>query len=142
LVLLVLLGGIAGTTWGLIEAKRQEGVAIEERDKKEEARTSEAEQRRRADANAAKANAMVYEYFTRVSENKLLKSSLPGLQPLRKELLEAALTYYKNFVAEQSGDPALKVELARAYYRMGRILRDIGGVPETEAMLRSSVTAW
>ncbi len=43
LVLLALLAGIAGTTWGLIEARRQEDIARKETLEKEKARQAEAE---------------------------------------------------------------------------------------------------
>src|SRR5262249_51410819 len=46
LVLVALLAGFAGTTWGLIEARRQEQLARAEADAKEQARAAEAEQRR------------------------------------------------------------------------------------------------
>ncbi len=48
---------------------------------------------RRADAEAslAQARGAVDEYLTTVSESTLLRSSTPGLQPLRRRLLEAAL---------------------------------------------------
>jgi eukaryotic-like serine/threonine-protein kinase len=44
LVVLTLVAGIAGTTWGLIEAKRHEKIARNEARKKEEARQAEAMQ--------------------------------------------------------------------------------------------------
>src|SRR5947209_977012 len=54
-VLLTLLGGIAGTAWGLVEARRQrDGAerarlqAVEERDAKEQARQAEEDQRQAA----------------------------------------------------------------------------------------------
>ena len=43
LVLFVLLAGMAGTTWGLFEARRQEQVARDETAEKEKARLAEAE---------------------------------------------------------------------------------------------------
>src|SRR5207344_3423845 len=43
LVLFALLAGMAGTTLGLIEAKKQEGIARAEAELKEEARKAEAE---------------------------------------------------------------------------------------------------
>jgi hypothetical protein len=56
LVLLALLAGIAGTTWGLIEARRQEGIAREETFEKEKARQAEAE--RAEGERVAKQNAL------------------------------------------------------------------------------------
>ena len=69
-------------------------------------------QRVRAEANYVEAQKQrdlarraVDEYFVQVSENTLLKSPLPGLQPLRKQLLESALKYYKEFVQPGSRRP-------------------------------------
>jgi serine/threonine protein kinase len=50
LILLALVGGIVGTTFGLIEARHQERVALTEVFEKEKARRAEAEQRSQADA--------------------------------------------------------------------------------------------
>jgi len=49
LVLFALLAGMAGTTWGLIEARRQEQIARDEATAKEQARQAEAEQREKAE---------------------------------------------------------------------------------------------
>jgi serine/threonine protein kinase/tetratricopeptide (TPR) repeat protein len=57
LVLVALLVGFAGTTWGLIEARRQEQIALKEAAAKEKARAAEAEQRQLAEANEQKARA-------------------------------------------------------------------------------------
>jgi serine/threonine protein kinase len=162
-VVVVLLAGIGGTVWWLLEAKRQEAQVIEEGNKKEIALRERATERDRAntnaaradinaaaananadraDANADRANATVAEYFTTVSENKLLKSPLPGLQPLRKELLLAALAHYQRFAAEQKDDPRVRVELARAYYRVGRIQADVGTRAEAEAAQRAALAVW
>lgn len=70
------------------------------------------EQRRRA-------HRVVDDYLTAVSENRLF--DVPGLQPLRKELLESALHYYQEFLLENSGDANLQVELAATYLRVGQI---------------------
>ncbi|HEY2148366.1 MAG TPA: tetratricopeptide repeat protein, partial [Pirellulales bacterium] len=59
------------------------------------------------------------DYFTQVSENKLL--DVPGLQPLRKELLESARDYYQKFLDEHAGDPTLQADVALAWYRVGRV---------------------
>jgi tetratricopeptide (TPR) repeat protein len=75
----------------------------------------------------------VDDYFTRISENTLLSSPVPGMQPLRKELLETALRYYRSFQAQSRDDPALRAELARAIDRVGRINESIGTNGETLA---------
>jgi serine/threonine protein kinase len=78
-----------------------------------------------AEANLQKARMAVEDYLTTVSENTLLKSSLPGLQPLRKELLQTALRYYQGFVRDHQDDPALRFELAAATFRVGVITAEI-----------------
>jgi serine/threonine-protein kinase len=99
-------------------------------------------QRDRADANFQKARQAVDDYLTRVSENKLLQSPLPGLQPLRRELLQAALSYYQDFAEEHQDDPALTAELARAYYRVGKITAEIGSQDEARAASATACGLW
>jgi tetratricopeptide (TPR) repeat protein len=99
------------------------------REQRDEAR----KQRGLAQEGFREARQAVDEYFTRVSENTLLDSPVPGMQPLRKELLETALRYYRRFQARSRDDPTLRVELARAIYRVGRINELIGRNEETLA---------
>ena len=61
----------------------------------------------------------VDKYFTRVSENTLLNQ--PGMQPLQRELLRDALTYYQQLAAEISDDESSEEELALALFRVGLI---------------------
>jgi hypothetical protein len=78
----------------------------------------------------------VDQYLTAVSESTLLKSPVPGLQPLRKELLELALAYYLDFLEQQGHDPALHAYVAAAYLRVGRITSEIGSKTEALASVR------
>ena len=61
----------------------------------------------------------VDDYFTFVSQTKLLDTS--GAQPLRRELLDLALNYYRDFAAERPHDPQALEDLAAAYFRVGTI---------------------
>src|SRR5262249_4506357 len=72
-----------------------------------------------AEANFRQARAAVDKYFTTVSESKLL--NVPGLQSLRKELLDAAQRYYRDFLRERGDDPSVRVEAASASFRVGWI---------------------
>ncbi len=74
--------------------------------------------------------AAVDDYLTTVSESRLLKSPLPGLQPLRKELLTTALKYYEDFVNRHQGDAVLQADLAAATLRVGEITDQIGSQEE------------
>src|SRR5262249_14326089 len=81
-------------------------------------------ERERADRNFRKARQAVDDYFTAVSQNKLLGE--PGMEPLRKELLDKAQKYYDDFAQEEAGDPSVRGELASASYRAVRIPDLIG----------------
>ncbi|HEY8505041.1 MAG TPA: protein kinase, partial [Gemmataceae bacterium] len=81
-------------------------------------------QRRRAEANLRNAVQAVDEYLTGVSENALLRE--PGLEPLREQLLDAALRYYKDFVAQHAGDAGLRAELAAAHLRITQLTIYLG----------------
>jgi serine/threonine protein kinase/tetratricopeptide (TPR) repeat protein len=140
LVLLAILLGTIVSTTEAIRAIRAERLAearllaeTEARREAEAARQAEAAQRRiaetqrtlaeaqktRAEANFRKARQAVDEYVTVVSESKLF--DVPGLQPLRRQLLEAALRYYQGFLDQRSSDPKLRAELAATYLRVANI---------------------
>jgi serine/threonine protein kinase/tetratricopeptide (TPR) repeat protein len=106
------------------------------------ANTRTQEQRDLADKNFHKAIQAVDDYFTQVSESQLLKSPLPGLQPLRKQLLETALAYYQEFVEEHPNDPTLRAEMAAAYFRVGIIRSEIGVKAEALQAYQSSRNLW
>ena len=118
-VLLIAVALVAGTivsTWQAIRATRAERFADAERSEAQE-------QRGRAEDNYQRARAAVDEYFTLVSENKLL--DVPGLQPLRKDLLEAALRYYGDFAIERVNDPGTMADVAVTHLRVAEIYRTI-----------------
>jgi serine/threonine protein kinase/tetratricopeptide (TPR) repeat protein len=100
------------------------------------------EQRNLADENFREARRAVDDYLTRVSENRLLKSPVPGLQPLRKELLETALKYYQAFVAKRPDEPAVRSELARAYFRVGSIQEEVATKAEALRAYQASRGLW
>jgi serine/threonine-protein kinase len=101
-LLAALLGGIAGVAWQWRRAEINLQAAHV--------------QRGRADANARKARQAFDEAFTQISESKLI--NVPGVQPLRQELLLAALRYYQEFVEEARDDPELQADLAAAQFRV------------------------
>ncbi|REK17434.1 MAG: tetratricopeptide repeat protein [Planctomycetota bacterium] len=94
----------------------QRQLAEAERTKAEAARVKAEDQRAVAEANFQKARQTVDEYFTIVSENKLL--NVPGLQPLRKDLLESALRFYETSAVERTDDPAVLADLATTHLRV------------------------
>ena len=51
---------------------------------------------------------------------------MPGLRPLRRELLESALAFYEEFLRRGGDDPSILADLAATQFRVGQILADLG----------------
>jgi len=75
--------------------------------------------REEAESNFRKAREAVDKYFTLVSENTLLDR--PDLEDLRSELLDSALTYYKDFAEQRADDPEMPAELVAAHFRIAQL---------------------
>jgi serine/threonine-protein kinase len=82
------------------------------------------EREREAAANYQLARKAVDRYHTEVSESVLLHE--PGLEPLRKKLLEAAREFYEKFVQERGHGTEVQAELGRAVFRLAQITGEIG----------------
>jgi tetratricopeptide (TPR) repeat protein len=104
-----LLFGLAAATVGYVRTS----LALEE------ARQSQA----RAEESLQQARQAVDDLFTRVSEDTLLKT--PGMQPLRRDLLKRAQSYYEKFLTQGEHDESLRDELAKAHFRVGLITEEI-----------------
>jgi serine/threonine-protein kinase len=107
-------------------------------------RRREAEARALAETNYNLVKKSVDDYFTKVSEDKLLsEQDSVDLRRLRGELLKTALGYYDEFLRTQrSGDPGLRRELADAQFRAGQILREIGPSGQAVAAFRAAIALW
>jgi serine/threonine-protein kinase len=116
--------GFAGITW-------QWRLAVAARN---DARKSTAN----AEANFAQALETVNTFCTQVSEEQLLDE--PGMQPLRRRLLELARQYYQRFQRQQGDnpDPRLMKDLALTFMRSGIIANELGdGAGAQVALLRA-----
>ena len=96
--------------------------------------------RRQAEANFAKAREAVNDYLTKISEERLLNE--PGMQPLRKDLLETALRYYREFVTQYHDDPTLQSEIADTSIRMGAITKMIGARPDALSSCQTALVIY
>jgi len=106
-----------------------------ERNQDEVRRTRIAEQMAQEEADRAKASEQrtrqtVDELFTEVSENVLFNQ--PGMEPVRKKLLDKTLAHYRHFVENQQRDQTASRELGRTYYRIGRITRMLNSPSEAQ----------
>ena len=83
----------------------------------------EAEYIEQAEVVFHEARGAVDDLFTKVSEDTLLNQ--PGMQELRKELLQKTLAYYERFLKQRADDPTVQDELGVAYFRAGRIIEEL-----------------
>jgi eukaryotic-like serine/threonine-protein kinase len=109
----------------------------------EQLRRQESETRKEAESNFKMAQTAVEDYLTSVSENTLLKEQdSVDIRGLRKELLKNALKYYERFADERSNDPALREQLANAYFRVGEITQEIESQQRAIEAFRKAQTIW
>ena len=131
LVLVALLAGMAGTTWGLFEAKRQEQIARGETKAAELARQAEAEQRSAAEKAAKEQTQRRLEQIEKGVE--MFAGMLSGINPRNEGL--GGLTLYEQLRdrteqaadkldIESVGDP---LAVARLQTILGNTLRELGG---------------
>ena len=93
--------------------------------------------RRQSDASYRQARGAVDNFYTQVSEDTLLNQ--PGMQPLRRKLLEDALRYYQNFLAQRGNDPTIRDELALTHFRTAQITEQIDSPKEALASYRRAL---
>jgi serine/threonine protein kinase len=123
-VIVVLATGVVLTTWQAIRATRAKQQALA-------AQASEAQQRALADENFCEARAAV-EDLLRISDERLQDE--PGLQPLRIELMAAAIERYEPFLAKPVPDPTPRKELARLYARHGLLTLELTETVDEKVM--------
>lgn len=160
LVLLALVGGIIGTTLGMMRAIQAERLAEDrfvqaelERKRAAELATAEAEQRRiadrrreeadqerdRADRNFRTARDAVDRMLTRVADE--LRGQ-PQTERVRRALLNDALKFYQEFLKEKSGDPAIRFETGKAMLRVGNVYCFLGQVSAGISEYREAIATF
>jgi serine/threonine protein kinase/Tfp pilus assembly protein PilF len=129
-------------------ARSQAGIALsqavqargEADRRRQEAETSGAQARTKqqeAEASYALARKAVDDSFTKVSESALL--AVPGMRPLRRDLLQSALAFYEEFLRREANDPSVLADLAATQFRVGQILADLSEQDKARVALRRSV---
>ena len=122
LVLLSLVGGAAGTTWGLIESRRQEGIAVSEAFEKDKARIAESEQRKHAEkrlGQVSKMNQILCMIFQDIDPQGAEKEGRRLASVLEERVAGAAADVER----EATGDPLV---LARMELTLGKAQRNLG----------------
>ena len=111
-LLVALLGVVISAT--LIARQRQQTVAA--------LQTSE-RQLVRAEANYRQARRVVDRYGLRLAEEL---AEIPGVEPLRRELLEDSWQYYEELLRQTQDDPTLRMEQAMTHFKAAEIASQLG----------------
>ena len=137
LILLALVAGVIGTTWGLIRAEQQRHVV--ERQRNELAERNQAlqaahEHERLLNERARQAIETVtsetaIEQLTREKE----------LRPEQKDFLDKMIQYYAESTQEGAATEQERSRQARAYCRMGRMNQVLGRSQDSENAYRRAV---
>jgi tetratricopeptide (TPR) repeat protein len=118
-ILLALLLGLGLAMVGFVRANAASAEAQKQRAVAVAALADAQQQKALADDNFREARAAV-ENLLQISDERL--KDQPGLQPLRLELIKAAIDRYEPFLAKPIPDPTPREELARLYARYGQML--------------------
>jgi hypothetical protein len=155
-VLLALLAGIVGTTWGLVRAERarrdeaaQRRVAEAERHEAEQSEAQAIEERARAQGQRTRAESRetqaidaVKRFRDSVANEPELKNS-PRLEGLRKSLLKEPLTFFKDLRGRLQADndtrPESLLRLAQASLDFGDLTKEIGDQQDALKAYRESL---
>jgi tetratricopeptide (TPR) repeat protein len=124
LVLLALLGGMVGITWGMLHAEQRRLEA-------EQARGREAAQRARAEQARDRTRQALDAMTSSVTGDSL--ATQKAISDEQKRFLTEVLTYYKDFAEERADDEGSRVRSARAAYRVGMIEYRLGRKAEAMA---------
>jgi serine/threonine protein kinase/Flp pilus assembly protein TadD len=96
-------------------------------------------ERNRADVNFQRAREAVDE-MTRVAEEEL--ANIPGVDHVRKELLQEAQVFYAGFLEENSDEAAVREQAGLAYKRLGRIHGALSNDKESEQAYRQAINVF
>jgi len=143
-IALLLVVGVAVSTWQAVRAIRAEQVAIEERNRAclsdqeaREERDRVVAEKKRADENLALARKAVEDYLTRVTDDPELKDRT-DFTSLRKRLLESALPFYQHFALQLGDKPESRAESGRILMRLAQVQIESGSLDGAVKSLRQS----
>ena len=90
-----------------------------------------------ANSNLDLAISSVDQFCTKVSEDLRLKEQ--DLRPLRKELLSSAVDFHQQLVDLRSKSGAARIDLARSYAKLGKLLMEIESIEQAVASFRQAI---
>ena len=147
LVLLALVGGIAGTTFGMIRAEHRRVEADAARGR--EAKRAEGERLAREQESVQRAKAENARHRTRQALDAMTSSVTGNSLTTQKEIsdeqkkfLTEVLTYYQEFAGEKADDEPSRARTAAAAFRVGLIEGRLGRTAEAAAAYRTALDAY
>jgi serine/threonine protein kinase/tetratricopeptide (TPR) repeat protein len=147
LVFIALVGGILGTTVGLVRAVQAEGREAEqrrqaesERDAKESARADAVAQRDRAAKARDRTRQVLDEMTSQATGDALDRQS--ALSEEQKGFLTSVLSYYIEFAGEIADDEQTRARTAAAAFRVGMIEYRLGRRDEGAVALAHACDAY
>jgi serine/threonine-protein kinase len=137
LSVVLVIGVIAGSLWFAANERTHAEAADRAREKERQLKEAETAARKVAEKNFRSAVEAVDRMLTHVGNEKLAK--VPGLQPIRQQLLTDAIHFYEDrFLKDKSDDPEVRQETAKAYQRIGRLQQKLGKNEEALASYRQA----
>lgn len=134
-VLLALLLGLIGVSWQLVRVQHAERAAQDERRIAEQERAEAEAARAVAAANLLKARSAVSELVdvaTKLAE-------VPETDAIRRELVDSALAYYKDFLLANRDNPKMRADVASTYFHVAMLQQELGQWHDSLASLEQSL---
>ena len=90
----------------------------------------------RAESNFRDAQEAVDRFGAQFAERL---AAVPGAGAVRRDILQDTLAYYQRFVEQAKDDPALQVDLAMTYGKIGALAEEIGSTEEAIAAYERAI---
>ena len=138
LILLALVAGVVGTTFGLFRAEQQRKVVENQRNELAERNQALQAARERERLLSERARQAIETVTSEASFDLLMREK--ELRPDQKNFLDKMIQYYAEVSQEGGTTEAERTRQARAYYRMGRMNQILGRSPDSFNAFRRTVS--
>ena len=137
LILLALVGGVIGTTWGLIRAEQHRLVVERQRNELAEHNQALQTAHERERLLNERARQAIETVTSEAAIEQLTRE--PELRLEQKDFLDKMIQYYAESAQEEAATEEERTRQARAYHRMGRLNQVLGRDKDSENAYRRAV---
>ncbi len=138
LILLALVAGVVGTTYGLIRAEQQRKVVENQRNELAERNQALQAAREHERLLNERARQAIETVTSEASIDLLMREK--ELRPQQKDFLDKMIQYYAEVSQDGGTTEAERTRQARAYYRMGRMNDILGRSRDSDNAYRRAVS--